>query len=152
MAFTLGTASDRPLADLNTTPLIDVMLVLLVMMILSIPVATHTLPIDLPAPSSHEALPPIQPDKNKVSVTPTGGITFNNSPVSAAQLDQLLKSTLLLHPEPELQFQPDSSAPYDAAAKVLSLIKQSGVSAFGFVGNEQFRQFSRSRPEPASGI
>lgn len=134
----------NPLAELNTTPLIDVMLVLLVMIILSIPVATHTLPIDLPGPGPIIELPPIQPDRNKVSVTPARVITFNNQPVSTAQLALLLKTTLALRPEPELQFQPDPGAPYDITAKVLNVIKGSGISAFGFVGNEQFARFGKA--------
>lgn len=144
MAFSLNAGADQPLAELNTTPLIDVMLVLLVMIILSIPVATHTLPIDLPGPGPIIELPPIQPDRNKVSVTPTRVITFNNQPVSTAQLALLLKTTLALRPEPELQFQPDPGAPYDTTAKVLNVIKGSGISAFGFVGNEQFARFGKA--------
>jgi biopolymer transport protein ExbD len=149
MAIHAPSGLDQPLSDLNTTPLIDVMLVLLVMMILSIPIATHSLPIDLPGPGPIIERPPVQPDRNKVSVTPANVITFNNQPVSAKQLGALLRDTLALRPEPELQFQPDPGAPYDTAAKVLQVIKGSGVSAFGFVGNEQFARFGKP-PAPAA--
>ena len=59
-------------------------------------------------------------------------------------LGPLLKATLHLRPEPELRFQPDPGAPYDTTARVLNVIKGSGVSAFGFVGNEQFAQFGKA--------
>lgn len=148
MAISSNLSADLPLSDLNTTPLIDVMLVLLVMFILSIPVATHSVPIDLPSPNDHAPLPTILRDRNKVSITPQSVITFNNQPVTAPQLAALLKVSVQIRPEPELQFQPDQSAPYDTTAKVLNVIKSTGVSAFGFVGNEQFQQFAKAPGAP----
>lgn len=148
MAISSIQSADMPLGDLNTTPLIDVMLVLLVMFILAIPVATNSVPIDLPPPGNHELLPRILRDSNKVSVTPQSVITFNNQPVTPVQLATLLRATVQLRPEPELQFQPDQSAPYDTTAKVLNVIKSTGISAFGFVGNEQFQQFSKALGAP----
>ena len=148
MAISSNPCADLPLSDLNTTPLIDVMLVLLVMFILAIPVASNSVPIDLPSPNTTAPLPQILRDRNKVSVTPQSVITFNNQPVTAGQLAVLLNATLALQPEPELQFQPDQSAPYDTTAKVLNVIKSAGVSAFGFVGNEQFRQFAKAPGAP----
>jgi biopolymer transport protein ExbD len=148
MAISSNLSADLPLSDLNTTPLIDVMLVLLVMFILAIPVATNSVPIDLPSPNPHDPLPKILRDSNKVSITPQSVITFNNQPVTAPQLAVLLKASVQIRPEPELQFQPDQSAPYDTTAKVLNVIKSTGVSAFGFVGNEQFQQFTKAPGAP----
>jgi biopolymer transport protein ExbD len=148
MAISSSQSADMPLGDLNTTPLIDVMLVLLVMFILAIPVATNSVPIDLPPPNPAEPLPKILRDSNKVSITPQSVITFNNQPVTPVQLATLLRATVRLHPEPELQFQPDQSAPYDTTAKVLNVIKSTGVSAFGFVGNERFQQFDKAPGAP----
>ena len=148
LAVSSNLRADLPLSDLNTTPLIDVMLVLLVMFILAIPVASNSVPIDLPPPNSTPPLPQILRDRNKVSITPQSVITFNNQPVTADQLAALLKATAQIHPEPELQFQPDQSAPYDATAKVLNVIKSTGVSAFGFVGNEQFQHFAKAPGAP----
>jgi biopolymer transport protein ExbD len=151
MAMSGGKDDGEPMMEMNTTPLIDVMLVLLIMFIITIPVATHAVNIDLPAPTPPTNVPPPKHDKNKVSVTPTGEITWNNLPVDQGGLLYQLQQTIKITPEPELQFQPDPQAPYDTTAKVLNIIKGSGVSAFGFVGNEQFISFNRapnSEPPP----
>lgn len=148
MAFFTTPLTDKPLGDLNTTPLIDVMLVLLVMFILAIPVASNSVAIDLPSTSAVPPIPQILSARNKVSITPQSVITFNNQPVTAAQLAALLSASVRIKPEPELQFQPDQSAPYDTTAKVLNVIKRAGVSAFGIVGNEQFRQFDKAAGAP----
>jgi len=151
MAMSGGKDDGSPMMEMNTTPLIDVMLVLLIMFIITIPVATHAVNIDLPAPTPPTNVPPPKHDKNKVSVTPTGQITWNNLPVDQGGLLYQLQQTIKITPEPELQFQPDPQAPYDTTAKVLNIIKGSGVSAFGFVGNEQFISFNRapnSEPPP----
>ena len=151
MAMSGGKDDGEPMMEMNTTPLIDVMLVLLIMFIITIPVATHAVNIDLPAPTPPTNVPPPKHDKNKVSVTPTGQITWNNLPVDQGGLLYQLQQTIKITPEPELQFQPDPQAPYDTTAKVLNIIKGSGVTAFGFVGNEQFISFNRapnSEPPP----
>jgi len=144
MSMSGGSDDGEPMMEMNTTPLIDVMLVLLIMFIITIPVATHAVNIDLPAPTPPNQVPPPKHDKNKVSVTPTGEITWNNQPLDQGGLLYQLQQTIKIKPEPELQFQPDPQAPYDTTAKVLNIIKGSGVSAFGFVGNEQFVGFNRA--------
>ena len=149
MAMSAGKDDGSPMMEMNTTPLIDVMLVLLIMFIITIPVATHAVNIDLPAPQPPNDQPPPKPNKNKVSVTATNDITFNNLVVTPGQLLFQLQETIKIKPEPELQFQPDPQAPYDTTAKVLNIIKGSGVSAFGFVGNEQFATFGKSATAPA---
>ena len=146
MAMSAGKDDGSPMMEMNTTPLIDVMLVLLIMFIITIPVATHAVNIDLPAPTPPTDVPPPKHDKNKVSVTATNDITFNNLVVTPGQLLFQLQETIKIKPEPELQFQPDPQAPYDTTSKVLNIIKGSGVSAFGFVGNEQFATFGKAAP------
>ena len=144
MAMSGGRDDGEPMMEMNTTPLIDVMLVLLIMFIITIPVATHAVNIDLPNPSAPPPDTVIKRDKNKVVVTPDSAILWNATPMNESQLLGALQSTLALKPEPELQFQPDPQAPYDTTAKVLNIIKGSGVTAFGFVGNEQYSEFSRA--------
>ena len=143
MAMSGGADDGSPMMEMNTTPLIDVMLVLLIMFIITIPVATHSIDIDLPPPTPPESPPPINPVKNKVSITPQGQITWNLNPVTGGELRSILGQTLTMNPEPELQFQPESEASYDLSAKVLDIIKVSKVTKFGFVGNEMYSEFSK---------
>lgn len=141
MAMSGGKDDGEPMMDMNMTPLIDVLLVLLIMFIITIPVATHSVDIDLPAPSPIDNPPPIDPIKNKLVLTQAGEILWNAEPVSQGELVTLLQETLAIQPEPELQFEPEAQASYDLSAKVLNIIKASGVTKFGFVGNEKYRQF-----------
>jgi biopolymer transport protein ExbD len=143
MAMSGGKDDGSPMMEMNTTPLIDVMLVLLIMFIITIPVATHSIDIDLPVPTPPTDVPPPDTIKNKVSISPDNKILWNGQPVAPGQLLSLLQQTLTYPTEPELQFQPDPSASYDLSAKVLNIIKGSKVSKFGFVGNEQFSEFTK---------
>lgn len=127
---------DEPMMDMNTTPLIDVMLVLLIMFIITIPVQTHAVKIDLPVPTDSQSN--VDPEKNKVMIDPAGTITWNGSPVDLAQLAQYLEQTKALPVEPELQVQPDPYARYIVVDNVMAVIKRSGVGKLGFVGNEQY--------------
>ncbi|MDE2412940.1 MAG: biopolymer transporter ExbD [Sphingomonadales bacterium] len=144
MAMSGGKDDGSPMMEMNTTPLIDVMLVLLIMFIITIPVATHAVNIDLPNPSAPPPDTIIKRDKNKVVIMPDSSILWNNTAMNEGQLLSALQATLAIKPEPELQFQPDPQAPYDTTAKVLNIIKGSGVTAFGFVGNEQYSEFGKA--------
>ncbi|MBS0475613.1 MAG: biopolymer transporter ExbD [Proteobacteria bacterium] len=144
MAMSGGKDDGSPMMEMNTTPLIDVMLVLLIMFIITIPVATHSVNIDLPNPSAPPPDTIIKRDKNKVVIMPDSSILWNNTAMNEGQLLSALQATLAIKPEPELQFQPDPQAPYDTTAKVLNIIKGSGVTAFGFVGNEQYSEFGKA--------
>ena len=136
---------DRPLAEINTTPLIDVMLVLLIMFVITIPVATHELPIDLPTDGT--ALQPVLAS-NRITLGPDAVPHWNGQPQTPGQLTALLRISHRMKPEPELQFEPDAQAPYGAAAEVLRRIKAEQITAFGFVGNERFAEFAKPAPTP----
>ena len=142
MAMSGGKDDGSPMMEMNTTPLIDVMLVLLIMFIITIPVATHSVPIDLPAatPPSEQIVDPI---KNKLVLTQANVILWNGAPTTQGQLVSLLSQTKTFAVEPELQFQPEEFASYELADQVLKVIKVSGVSKFGFVGNEMYANFSK---------
>lgn len=129
----------EPLSEINTTPLIDVLLVLLILFVITIPPAVHSLAVDLPSGEGDE----INPLRNRVEVTADGRVLWNGGAVSQPQLAGLLLTTRKLPREPELQFAPEGGAPYNLAATTLRTIKLSGVSAFGFVGNERFAEFSK---------
>ncbi|OJW74685.1 MAG: biopolymer transporter ExbD [Sphingomonadales bacterium 63-6] len=144
MAMTGGKDDGSPMMEMNTTPLIDVMLVLLIMLIFTIPVATHSVDIDLPSPTPPTDTPPVDPIKNKIVLTPNNEILWNGQPISQAGLVSNLQQSLTFSVEPELQFEPEAMASYDLSAKVLNLIKASKVTKFGFVGNEKYRVFGKS--------
>ena len=128
----------RPFMEMNTTPLIDVLLVLLVMLIITIPIQTHAVKLDLPVNQPNQPPPPIQPVKNTVVVSSTGQILWNGSPVSKEQLRQYLDVTQQMNPIPELHLQPDSTARYELVDEVLAITKRAHVQKMGFVGNEYY--------------
>ncbi|CAN5716359.1 biopolymer transporter ExbD [soil metagenome] len=139
MAMSGGSDDGQPMMDLNTTPLIDVMLVLLIMFIINIPIQTHAVKVDLPINDPTNQPPPIDPQKNKVTIDPAGTIAWNGAPVDKVTLQQYLEATKGINPEPELHFQPDPQARYARVDEVLAVIKRSGVTKLGFIGNEQYR-------------
>ena len=143
MAMSGGSDDGEPMMEMNTTPLIDVMLVLLIMFIITIPVATHSVDIDLPVPSDVPPDVPMDPIVNKIVITPTGEILWNAIPINGGELVRNLQETKAFAIEPELQFEPDANASYERSAMVLNIIKDSGVTKFGFVGNEKYRSFGK---------
>lgn len=142
MAVASPGSNDPPLSELNTTPLIDVMLVLLVMMILSVPIAINSLEYDLPGGETA----PIEPDRirNTIVITAEDTILYNGSPVSEAGLADVLRREAGMRPEPQLEFRPSGSASYRTSAEVLRLVKASGITNLGFAGNERYRNFGRA--------
>ena len=144
MAMSGGSDDGAPMMEMNMTPLIDVLLVLLIMFIITIPVATHSVDIDLPAPSPVDTPITVEPDKNKLVLTATDEILWNGNSINQGQLRTLLDESTRMAVEPELQFEPEPLASYDLSAKVLQLIKASGVTKFGFVGNERYRTFGKA--------
>jgi biopolymer transport protein ExbD len=143
MGMAGGKLDGEPMLDMNMTPLIDVLLVLLIMFIITIPVATHSVDIDLPQGDSPPPDIIIEPIKNKLVLTTTDQILWNAEAISPGQLVTILAETTTMAVEPELQFEPEPNASYDLTAKVLQIIKGSGVTKFGFVGNEKYRIFGK---------
>jgi biopolymer transport protein ExbD len=143
MALSGGSDDGSPMMEMNMTPLIDVLLVLLIMFIITIPVATHSIDIDLPIPNPSDTPPPVDPIKNKIVLTPSNEILWNGAPINQGELVSNLRTSLTYAVEPELQFEPEPNASYDLSARVLSIIKGSGVTKFGFVGNEKYRGFEK---------
>ncbi|WP_022681979.1 ExbD/TolR family protein [Sphingobium bisphenolivorans] len=140
MAMSAGKDDGEPMMEMNTTPLIDVMLVLLIMFIITIPIQTHAVKIDLPqnAPPTDSVIDPV---KNKVAIDAGGVITWNGSGIDLLTLRQYLQQSLRLPVEPELQFQPNAQTRYVVVDQVLAEIKRAGVTKLGFVGNEQYGNF-----------
>ena len=136
-----GGKSDEPIMDINMTPLIDVMLVLLIMFIITIPVQTHAVKLDLPQSSNPQDPPPVDPVKNKVVITAQGAILWNGASVNQQQLRQYLDVSQQMNPLPELHLQPEPTARYELVDQVLAITKQARVEKMGFVGNEQYAEF-----------
>ena len=138
MQTTSDNSSGEPMLDINTTPLIDVMLVLLIMFIITIPVQTHAVKLDLPVNQPQNNPPPIDPVKNKVVITSDGKILWNGAPVTQPQLRSYLDVTQQMNPIPELHLQPDATARYELVDEVLAVTKKAHVQKMGFVGNEKY--------------
>ncbi|MFC7537146.1 ExbD/TolR family protein [Sphingomonas sp. GCM10030256] len=128
-----------PMVEMNTTPLIDVMLVLLVMLIITIPLQSHAVKLDLPNGSPPEI--GVRATKNKLVVSNAGQLFWNGAAVDRAQLRQLLDTSAQMTPTPELHLQPDALAPYAVLDEVLAITKRAQVTKVGFVGNEAYARF-----------
>ena len=138
MAMSGGRDDGQPMMEMNTTPLIDVMLVLLIMLIITIPIQTHAVKIDLPQ-QSNAPQPLTEPDKNKVFIDANGQIYWNALPVDDTTLQQYLEASVQRpEGEPELHFQPDPNARYEVVDHVMAIVKRANVTKLGFVGNEQY--------------
>ncbi|CAN5414845.1 biopolymer transporter ExbD [soil metagenome] len=138
MAMSGGQDNGEPMMDLNMTPLIDVLLVLIIMFIITIPIQSHAVKVDLPQSTNNPQVT-VLTDKNKVTIDPAGTVAWNGTPVDDVTLRQYLDATTTMSPEPELHFQPDPQARYAVVDRILAVIKRSGVSKLGFIGNEQYR-------------
>jgi biopolymer transport protein ExbD len=126
-----------PVADINTTPLIDVMLVLLVMIIITIPVQLHAvnlhLPIGTPPPQE------IKPQVVRIDIDPASVVYWNGAPVAdPADLRLKLQSAAAQTEQPEVHVRPDKLAKYDAFAEVMVAVNQAGLHKLGVTGSEQF--------------
>lgn len=131
-------AKFEPMASINITPLIDVMLVLLIMMILTIPVMTHKVTIDLP--SRGPALP-IPPEKmHRLDIAATGALTLDGVVTSEGSLPARL-APLAADREALLTVNADAQSRYETFDRVLATIKRAGVTRLGFTGNDRFAEF-----------
>ena len=138
MAMAAGTSEGEPMMDINTTPLIDVMLVLLIMFIITIPIQSHAVKLDLPV-NTNTPPPPIEPTKNTISTDAAGGIFWNGQPVpDLVTLRQYIDLTKNLPDEPELHLLPDPATHYAVIDNILAVVKKSQVGKFGFEGNERY--------------
>ncbi len=129
----------QPFSQMNTTPLIDVLLVLLIMIIMSIPLATHSVEVDLPAPGPGAASDP----QVMLTISPGGTIGWNGETITRTQLQQRLGETALLANQPVIRFQPAAQASYDDSVQVINLVADARLEKFAFSGNEQHRTFGR---------
>jgi biopolymer transport protein ExbD len=141
MAMTVGSggSSNDPdvMIDINTTPLIDVMLVLLVMLIITIPIQLHAVNLNMPVGNPPPQL--VKPEVVKIDIDPSSQIYWNAEVVaSRAELEEKLSAIATVDPQPELHIRPDKRAKYDVVAAVLASAQRLGVTKLGIIGSEQF--------------
>ena len=128
---------DEVIMDINTTPLIDVMLVLLVMLIITIPVQLHAVNMDLPVAGSPPLNQP-KPEKVLIEVTAQGRVSVQGVEVDLAELEQRLQPLVDATLQPEVHIRPNKAAPYALFTKVLATTKRMGLVKVAIVGSEQF--------------
>ena len=139
MAMNLGGSSAGPMCDINTTPLIDVLLVLLVTLIITLPIQTHAVKLDLP---QNQNPPPqtVQPKIIDLDVDFDGTIVWNGTPVTLQQLDGYFATESTEDPQPEIHLSPDGMAKYGVVAKVLAAAQRNRMEKIGFVNTSVFAQ------------
>jgi biopolymer transport protein ExbD len=120
-----------PMAEINVTPMVDVMLVLLVIFIIAAPLFTHAIKLDLP--SAKAAPSQEQPTAISVSIKSDGSLFWNNEPIAPGALDARLTDAARQSPQPELQLRADKATRYEAIAGVMAAAQSSGLSKMGFV-------------------
>lgn len=138
MSISMGGGGDSndPIPDMNTTPLIDVMLVLLIMFIITIPVQTHAVKLDLPAPNPNPSN--VDPVFNQVDIDFLSNVYWNKKEVDLPTLLAYLKQAAAMPTQPELRLHPEGLAKYEVVDKVMAEAQQAGITKMGFVGNEAY--------------
>jgi biopolymer transport protein ExbD len=139
MAMNVGSAGDgEPMMEINTTPLIDVMLVLLIMLIITIPIQTHAVKLDMPRPNN-QTTPSVPPEVINLEVDFDGTVLWNGNVVSNMDtLNSYLDQAAKKDPQPELHLRPSKLAKYKYVAAVMASAQRLGLMKIGIVGNEQF--------------
>ena len=140
MGMNVGTGSSNEpevMVDMNTTPLIDVMLVLLIMLIITIPAQLHSVNLDMPLPSN--APKKADPVVIRVDVDASSVVNWNGKPVaSRAELEMKVKEAAAMNPQPEIHIRSHAKAKYEAVAGVMASAQSNGLTKLGIVGSEQF--------------
>jgi biopolymer transport protein ExbD len=134
-----GAASGEPevMVDINTTPLIDVMLVLLIMLIITIPIQLHAVNLNMPA--GHPPPPLVPPEVVRIDIDAAGAIRWNGEALAApADLEARLQAAATQPLPPELHVRPDKGVAYKTVAYVLAAVQSRGLTKIGLAGGEQF--------------
>ncbi len=139
MAMNVGSSSGDPdvMIDINTTPLIDVMLVLLVMLIITIPIQLHSVNLNMPV--GNPPPPLIEPEVVKIDVDPESRVYWNGEFLpDRAALEAKITAAAAKQPQPEIHLRPDKGSKYATTAEVMASSQRLGLTKIGIVGSEQF--------------
>src|SRR5881394_2106677 len=139
MAMTIGGGGDEPnvMVDINTTPLIDVMLVLLIMLIITIPIQTHAVKLNMPIGTPPP--PPVPPEVVTIEVDFDGTLIWNGRVVPDRQeLEERLRAAAEMPDQPEVHLRPNKLVKYESVAMVMASAQRLGMKKIGLIGNEQF--------------
>ena len=139
MAMTVGQGSGGDpdvMVDINTTPLIDVMLVLLIMLIITIPIQTHAVKLNMPV--GNPPPPTVPPTVVTIDIDFDGTVTWNGDQMTNEQLDQRFRAAAAESPQPEFHIRPNKLVTYKYVAHVMAAAQRDGVTKMGLIGAEQF--------------
>jgi biopolymer transport protein ExbD len=145
MAMSVGSNSGGVMCDINTTPLIDVMLVLLVTLIVTLPIMTHAVKLDMPQ-NTNQPPPPVKPEVINLDIDFDGTVVWNGTTVGQvpgpglATLEGYFRASAGKDPQPEIHLRPDRRALYDSVAKVLAAAQRSQMRKIGFVNVSEFAE------------
>jgi biopolymer transport protein ExbD len=139
MAMSVGSNEGGVMCEINTTPLIDVMLVLLVTLILSLPIMTHAVKLDMPPPNPNPPPVDIQPEIINLDIYYDGTVSWNGQTIPTLdELELQFQQAAAKDPQPELHLAPDSHVKYDVVAKVLASAQRNHMGKIGFVNTSEF--------------
>ena len=135
----LALREPQPMLEMNMTPLIDVLLVLIIMFIITVPIQTNAVKIDLP----QNSVTPLKSNavRNLLTIAPDGTARWNGAAANDATLMATLRASRRIRPQPELHLKPDGRARYERVDEVLAMTKRADITRMGFVGNEAYAQF-----------
>ena len=131
MGFQWNEDDDAAMSEINMTPLVDVMLVLLIIFIITVPVMKHAVPVELPRASSQAPDPAVQ--SVRLTVDAQGDFYFNEARVSDEELDRLLREQAARQPQPQVQLKGDRSVRYERVAQAMAAVQRAGLQNIGFV-------------------
>jgi biopolymer transport protein ExbD len=131
VGFQWNEDDDAAMSEINMTPLVDVMLVLLIIFIITVPIMKHAVPVELPRASSQAPDPAVQ--SVRLTVDAQGDFYFNEARVSDEELDRLLREQAARQPQPQVQLKGDRSVRYERVAQALAAVQRAGLRNIGFV-------------------
>ena len=139
MAMSVGTGAGQAMCDINTTPLIDVMLVLLVTLIVSLPIQTHAVKLDMPN-ANNPPPPDSRPEVIDLEIDFDGTVVYNGNAVpNLDTLEGYFRTESQKDPQPEIHLRPDRRAKYDVVARVLAAAQRNRMKKIGFVNVAEFK-------------